>query len=196
MYPTFSRILVPNKYIFWYMSQIALYWVNFRSIWRQNGIQIITFSLYIPFCYTEYISFTIQHLCSTYTTQKRQKNSGNAVKPTFPHFSTRARDGTRTRGLDLGKVALHQLSHSRIFCNHLIAFKWLLCPLISGQYKSYIRSLCLSTLFLQFFSQFLQFPNQLLCSVLSWCSNIRCASNICLRIIHFLRSIIHQILVF
>ena len=26
----------------------------------------------------------------------------------------RARDGTRTRGLDLGKVALHQLSHSRI----------------------------------------------------------------------------------
>ena len=27
----------------------------------------------------------------------------------------KARDGTRTRGLDLGKVALHQLSHSRIF---------------------------------------------------------------------------------
>ena len=26
----------------------------------------------------------------------------------------KARDGTRTRGLDLGKVALHQLSHSRI----------------------------------------------------------------------------------
>ena len=26
----------------------------------------------------------------------------------------RARDGTRTRGLDLGKVALHQLSHSRM----------------------------------------------------------------------------------
>ncbi len=29
------------------------------------------------------------------------------------HLFTRARDGTRTRGLDLGKVALHQLSHSR-----------------------------------------------------------------------------------
>ncbi len=29
-------------------------------------------------------------------------------------FVYRARDGTRTRGLDLGKVALHQLSHSRI----------------------------------------------------------------------------------
>ena len=28
----------------------------------------------------------------------------------------KARDGTRTRGLDLGKVALHQLSHSRILC--------------------------------------------------------------------------------
>ena len=26
----------------------------------------------------------------------------------------KARDGTRTRGLDLGKVALHQLCHSRI----------------------------------------------------------------------------------
>ncbi len=26
----------------------------------------------------------------------------------------KARDGTRTRGLDFGKVALHQLSHSRI----------------------------------------------------------------------------------
>lgn len=29
--------------------------------------------------------------------------------------SKKARDGTRTRGLDLGKVALHQLSHSRIY---------------------------------------------------------------------------------
>ena len=31
-----------------------------------------------------------------------------------PFTFSRARDGTRTRGLDLGKVALHQLSHSRI----------------------------------------------------------------------------------
>ena len=30
-------------------------------------------------------------------------------------FKHRARDGTRTRGPDLGKVVLHQLSHSRIF---------------------------------------------------------------------------------
>ena len=29
-------------------------------------------------------------------------------------FSLRARDGTRTRDPDLGKVVLHQLSHSRI----------------------------------------------------------------------------------
>ena len=28
----------------------------------------------------------------------------------------RARDGTRTRDPDLGKVVLHQLSHSRIKC--------------------------------------------------------------------------------
>ena len=34
-------------------------------------------------------------------------------------FVIRARDGTRTRGLDLGKVALHQLSHSRIYVKSL-----------------------------------------------------------------------------
>ena len=33
-------------------------------------------------------------------------------------YTKRARDGTRTRDLHLGKVALHQLSHSRI----LLAF--------------------------------------------------------------------------
>ena len=36
--------------------------------------------------------------------------------------SMRARDGTRTRGPDLGKVVLHQLSHSRIsylFVRHI-----------------------------------------------------------------------------
>ena len=31
-------------------------------------------------------------------------------------YIKRARDGTRTRDPDLGKVVLHQLSHSRIFC--------------------------------------------------------------------------------
>ena len=42
---------------------------------------------------------------------------------------SRARDGTRTRGPDLGKVVLHQLSHSRISCcvgyvcrTHLISY--------------------------------------------------------------------------
>ena len=35
---------------------------------------------------------------------------------------TKARDGTRTRGLDLGKVALHQLSHSRICFWDVFAF--------------------------------------------------------------------------
>ncbi len=32
------------------------------------------------------------------------------------NFRKRARDGTRTRGPDLGKVVLHQLSHSRTYC--------------------------------------------------------------------------------
>ncbi len=32
----------------------------------------------------------------------------------YPFLLLRARDGTRTRDPDLGKVVLHQLSHSRI----------------------------------------------------------------------------------
>ena len=40
----------------------------------------------------------------------------------YPFAWKKARDGTRTRGLDLGKVALHQLSHSRIsYCLLLFA---------------------------------------------------------------------------
>ena len=43
------------------------------------------------------------------------ENTKKMVSDWIPSFcvSLRARDGTRTRGLDLGKVALHQLSHSR-----------------------------------------------------------------------------------
>ena len=43
------------------------------------------------------------------------ENTKKMVSNRIPSFcvSLRARDGTRTRGLDLGKVALHQLSHSR-----------------------------------------------------------------------------------
>ena len=37
-----------------------------------------------------------------------------SMKLLHPVFGIRARDGTRTRGPDLGKVVLHQLSHSRI----------------------------------------------------------------------------------
>ena len=46
-----------------------------------------------------------------YTTTKNRK----PCKSKFPVFNRRARDGTRTRGPDLGKVVLHQLSHSRIY---------------------------------------------------------------------------------
>ena len=42
------------------------------------------------------------------------KNNGNAVSINVSALLKRARDGTRTRGPDLGKVVLHQLSHSRI----------------------------------------------------------------------------------
>ena len=48
-----------------------------------------------------------------------QKNK----KYSFEYFLfIRARDGTRTRGPDLGKVVLHQLSHSRII-NKIFIFK-------------------------------------------------------------------------
>ena len=44
----------------------------------------------------------------------KQKDRTPAKLQASGHQIKRARDGTRTRGLDLGKVALHQLSHSRI----------------------------------------------------------------------------------
>ncbi len=43
------------------------------------------------------------------------KKTGNLVNQSFLFLNRRARDGTRTRGPDLGKVVLHQLSHSRIY---------------------------------------------------------------------------------
>ncbi len=51
----------------------------------------------------------------------------------YPHgylfcVSMRARDGTRTRGPDLGKVVLHQLSHSRKY-HFAIAFSYALATL-------------------------------------------------------------------
>ena len=44
----------------------------------------------------------------------RNKKPVNSVPDEFTGKKKRARDGTRTRGPDLGKVVLHQLSHSRI----------------------------------------------------------------------------------
>ena len=44
-----------------------------------------------------------------------QQKTGNLVNQSFLFLNRRARDGTRTRGPDLGKVVLHQLSHSRIY---------------------------------------------------------------------------------
>ena len=43
------------------------------------------------------------------------KKTGNLVNQSFLFLNRKARDGTRTRGPDLGKVVLHQLSHSRIY---------------------------------------------------------------------------------
>ena len=51
----------------------------------------------------------------TFEPRRGLENTKKMVSGWIPSFcvSFRARDGTRTRGLDLGKVALHQLSHSR-----------------------------------------------------------------------------------
>ncbi len=45
---------------------------------------------------------------------KNQKIAETLIKSRFSLQIKRARDGTRTRDPDLGKVVLHQLSHSRI----------------------------------------------------------------------------------
>ena len=46
---------------------------------------------------------------------KKGKKKGNALFISISSLFIRARDGTRTRGPDLGKVVLHQLSHSCVF---------------------------------------------------------------------------------
>ena len=69
-----------------------------------------------------------------------RQNSGNAVFISISAIFKRARDGTRTRDPDLGKVVLHQLSHSR------------LCVAVSlTQELYYQRPNGLSTVFLNFF---------------------------------------------
>jgi hypothetical protein len=65
-------------------------------------------------------------VCSATTEAERRPRTfeprrGSKTRKGYPFgypflVPLRARDGTRTRGPDLGKVVLHQLSHSRIFC--------------------------------------------------------------------------------
>ena len=67
-------------------------------------------------------------LCSAPTGAERRSTKKRDTSCDVSLFP-RARDGTRTRGPDLGKVVLHQLSHSRIGCcvghvcqTHLISY--------------------------------------------------------------------------
>ena len=59
-------------------------------------------SLHISFCFVAILGIS--------------KNKKEVLKKT----SKRARDGTRTRDPDLGKVVLHQLSHSRIYLQNCL----------------------------------------------------------------------------
>ena len=78
-------------------------------------------------------------VCSATTEAERRPRTfeprrGSKTRKGYPFgypflVPLRARDGTRTRGPDLGKVVLHQLSHSRIGCcvgyvcrTHLISY--------------------------------------------------------------------------
>ena len=78
-------------------------------------------------------------VCSVTTEAERRPRTfeprqGSKTRKGYPFgypflVPLRARDGTRTRGPDLGKVVLHQLSHSRIACcvgyvcrTHLISY--------------------------------------------------------------------------
>ena len=78
-------------------------------------------------------------VCSVTTEAERRPRTfeprqGSKTRKGYPFrypflVPLRARDGTRTRGPDLGKVVLHQLSHSRISCcvgyvcrTHLISY--------------------------------------------------------------------------
>lgn len=70
-----------------------------------------------------------------------QKNNGNAVFINVSVLFQRARDGTRTRGPDLGKVVLHQLSHSRIYSS-----------VPDGQIILYMIFFTLSTNLFEFFT--------------------------------------------
>ena len=70
---------------------------DFRSSETSNIIQRMMFEPGRALFTRKRVSFRIPFLCKT-----------------------KARDGTRTRGLDLGKVALHQLSHSRI--SYIVAY--------------------------------------------------------------------------
>ena len=62
-----------------------------------------------PFCYDRGGSRDLELRA---TAGLEVKKSDSFLESLF--FNMKARDGTRTRGPDLGKVVLHQLSHSRI----------------------------------------------------------------------------------
>ncbi len=89
------------------------------------------------------------------TELQTHKNNGNAVNINISASLRRARDGTRTRDPDLGKVVLHQLSHSRI----LLVRLYLISYVSLGQVLLYYISITLSTKFLKFlkFNNLLKF---------------------------------------
>jgi hypothetical protein len=53
----------------------------------------------------------------------RQIGPDKKGKPSFPFCKSGAGNEVRTRDLNLGKVALYQLSYSRVFCSSCVLQK-------------------------------------------------------------------------
>ncbi len=83
----------------------------------------------------------MKSLLSTAFKWEQRKKWKNPHKYGLFHTLQRARDGTRTRGPDLGKVVLHQLSHSRIYSS-----------VPDGQIILYMIFFTLSTNLFEFFT--------------------------------------------
>ena len=80
--------------------------------------------VFICFCPSFTPAFIINKTRPFYNRQNLRNDKRKTAEPIssmFPAAFSRAIDGARTRGLDLGKVARYQLRHYRIYCCQLFS---------------------------------------------------------------------------